>query len=86
MIVSAALALIALRDLVLRLRGSSLPTGEGVRAGPQNRDRMVVVGIDPGTANTGYGVVTRVGGRLVALDGGVIEASGADRGAAVRHP
>jgi len=34
---------------------------------------MVVLGIDPGTANTGYGVVARVGGRLVALDGGVIE-------------
>ena len=37
---------------------------------------MVVLGIDPGTANTGYGVVARVGGRLVALDGGVIRASG----------
>jgi crossover junction endodeoxyribonuclease RuvC len=32
-----------------------------------------VLGIDPGTANTGYGVVARVGGRLAALDGGVIE-------------
>ena len=36
---------------------------------------MVVLGIDPGTANTGYGVVARRGGRLVALDGGVIETS-----------
>jgi crossover junction endodeoxyribonuclease RuvC len=36
---------------------------------------MVVLGIDPGTANTGYGVVSRRGGRLVALDGGVIETS-----------
>ena len=34
---------------------------------------MVVLGIDPGTAHTGYGVVARQGGRLVALDGGVIE-------------
>ena len=34
---------------------------------------MIVLGIDPGTANTGYGVVARRGGRLVALDGGVIE-------------
>ena len=34
---------------------------------------MVVLGIDPGTANTGYGVVARQGARLVALDGGVIE-------------
>jgi crossover junction endodeoxyribonuclease RuvC len=43
---------------------------------------MVVLGIDPGTANTGYGVVAREGGRLVALDGGVIEtAAGLDAGA-----
>lgn len=36
---------------------------------------MIVLGIDPGLANTGYGVVTRRGraGRMVALDGGVIE-------------
>jgi len=34
---------------------------------------MVVLGIDPGVSNTGYGVVARHGGRLVALDGGVIE-------------
>jgi crossover junction endodeoxyribonuclease RuvC len=33
---------------------------------------MIVLGIDPGTASTGYGVVARQGGRLVALDGGVI--------------
>jgi crossover junction endodeoxyribonuclease RuvC len=36
---------------------------------------MIVLGIDPGLANTGYGVVTRRGGRLAALDGGVIETS-----------
>jgi crossover junction endodeoxyribonuclease RuvC len=36
---------------------------------------VVILGIDPGTANTGYGVVARTGGRLVALDGGVIETS-----------
>jgi crossover junction endodeoxyribonuclease RuvC len=42
---------------------------------------MVVVGIDPGTANTGYGVVARRGGRLVALDGGAIQtAAGLDPG------
>jgi crossover junction endodeoxyribonuclease RuvC len=42
---------------------------------------MVVVGIDPGTANTGYGVVARQGARLVALDGGTIEtAAGLDTG------
>ncbi|HTD58088.1 MAG TPA: crossover junction endodeoxyribonuclease RuvC, partial [Solirubrobacteraceae bacterium] len=34
---------------------------------------MIVLGIDPGLANTGYGVVAREGGRLTALDGGVIE-------------
>ena len=33
---------------------------------------MIVLGIDPGLASTGYGVVARRGGRLVALDGGVI--------------
>ena len=33
---------------------------------------MIVLGIDPGTANTGYGVVERRCGRLFALDGGVI--------------
>jgi crossover junction endodeoxyribonuclease RuvC len=33
---------------------------------------MVVFGIDPGTAHTGYGVVARRGGHMVALDGGVI--------------
>lgn len=36
---------------------------------------MIVLGIDPGLANTGYGVVTDRGGRLVALDGGTIETS-----------
>lgn len=34
---------------------------------------MIVLGIDPGVANTGYGVVNRRGGSLVALDGGVLE-------------
>jgi crossover junction endodeoxyribonuclease RuvC len=38
---------------------------------------VVVLGIDPGLASTGYGVVARRGDRLVALDGGVIE-TGAD--------
>jgi crossover junction endodeoxyribonuclease RuvC len=33
---------------------------------------MIVLGIDPGLANTGYGVVARRDGRLLALDGGVI--------------
>jgi len=34
---------------------------------------MVVLGIDPGTANTGYGVVSSGPARMAALDGGVIE-------------
>jgi crossover junction endodeoxyribonuclease RuvC len=43
---------------------------------------MVVLGIDPGTANTGYGVVARRRGRLVALDGGTVETDAAlDQGA-----
>jgi crossover junction endodeoxyribonuclease RuvC len=33
---------------------------------------MIVLGIDPGLANTGYGVVRLRAGRLAALDGGVI--------------
>jgi crossover junction endodeoxyribonuclease RuvC len=34
---------------------------------------MIVIGIDPGIANTGFGVVRIAGQRMVALDGGVIE-------------
>ena len=34
---------------------------------------VIVLGIDPGVANTGYGIVAHDRGRLVALDGGVIE-------------
>ncbi len=36
---------------------------------------VIVLGIDPGLANTGYGVVARNGTRLTARDGGVIETS-----------
>src|SRR3954465_6998922 len=43
---------------------------------------VIVLGIDPGVANTGYGVVAHARGRLVALDGGVVEtAAGLDAGA-----
>jgi crossover junction endodeoxyribonuclease RuvC len=35
---------------------------------------MVVMGIDPGVASTGFGVVEITGSRMGALDGGVIEA------------
>ena len=33
------------------------------------------MGIDPGTANLGFGVIRIEGGHMVALDGGVIETS-----------
>ena len=45
----------------------------GVRPRAENHEHVIVLGIDPGLANTGYGVVARRGGRLAALDGGVIE-------------
>jgi crossover junction endodeoxyribonuclease RuvC len=45
---------------------------EGVRASAENLPLMIVLGIDPGTANTGFGVVRRLSSRTVALDGGVI--------------
>jgi crossover junction endodeoxyribonuclease RuvC len=34
---------------------------------------IVVMGIDPGLANTGFGVVRIAGGKMSAIDGGVIE-------------
>ncbi|MHB8658673.1 MAG: crossover junction endodeoxyribonuclease RuvC [Solirubrobacteraceae bacterium] len=34
---------------------------------------MIVLGIDPGTADTGYGVVQSAGSRLTVLAGGVIQ-------------
>ncbi|MDP9400314.1 MAG: crossover junction endodeoxyribonuclease RuvC [Actinomycetota bacterium] len=33
---------------------------------------VIVLGIDPGTAHTGFGVVQRRAGRMVALDGGEV--------------
>jgi crossover junction endodeoxyribonuclease RuvC len=40
---------------------------------------MIVLGIDPGTASTGYGVVEWRGGRMAARDGGVIGTPGRER-------
>jgi crossover junction endodeoxyribonuclease RuvC len=34
-------------------------------------DSVIVLGIDPGISNTGFGVVERRGNKLLALDGGV---------------
>jgi crossover junction endodeoxyribonuclease RuvC len=54
---------------------------EGVRPSAQNGGVVTVLGIDPGLANTGYGVVQRRGSAMVALDGGVITTrSGTDLG------
>jgi crossover junction endodeoxyribonuclease RuvC len=36
---------------------------------------QVVMGIDPGAANLGFGIVRVEGSRMVALDGGVVETS-----------
>ena len=44
----------------------------GVRPATENHGPMVVLGIDPGLANCGFGVVVRRSHRLVATDGGVI--------------
>jgi len=33
---------------------------------------QIVMGIDPGAANLGFGVVRIEGSRMVALDGGVV--------------
>jgi len=35
---------------------------------------ILVMGIDPGVANTGFGVVRLAGGRMSAVDGGVVQA------------
>jgi Holliday junction resolvasome RuvABC endonuclease subunit len=35
---------------------------------------MIVLGVDPGTIRTGWGVVRRSGTRLQGIDAGVIEA------------
>jgi crossover junction endodeoxyribonuclease RuvC len=44
---------------------------------------VVVMGIDPGVASTGFGVVRVAGGRMTALDGGVVS-SQADEAPAER--
>lgn len=50
------------------------PTG-GEASAPASRidTQMIVLGIDPGTASTGYGVVRASGARLQALATGVID-------------
>ncbi len=47
---------------------------EGIRASSQNPFLMqVVMGVDPGAANLGFGIVRVEGNHMVALDGGVVE-------------
>jgi crossover junction endodeoxyribonuclease RuvC len=59
-------------------------TSRGKASGPPRRIPavyVIVLGIDPGVANTGYGVVAQHQGRMLALDGGVVEtAAGLDAG------
>jgi crossover junction endodeoxyribonuclease RuvC len=65
--------------------GRPVSVNAEVRPGPAGKasDRarriqpvyVIVIGIDPGVANTGYGVVAQRHGRMVALDGGVIGTS-----------
>jgi crossover junction endodeoxyribonuclease RuvC len=38
---------------------------------------VIVLGVDPGTAATGYGIISREGGRLRAIDYGCVETSAA---------
>jgi len=46
----------------------------GIRLPSQNQSLMqVVMGIDPGAANLGFGIVRVEGNHMVALDGGVVE-------------
>lgn len=42
-------------------------------AAPGSADPVIVLGIDPGTAATGYGIVERAGSRLRAIDYGCLE-------------
>jgi crossover junction endodeoxyribonuclease RuvC len=49
-------------------------SGEASACARRIKRVVIVLGIDPGTANLGYGVVLARGRQLAALDGGVVEA------------
>ena len=90
MLVSVGVALVAFAVWFFGFAGSSLPTRlPGRRPSPPRRIpgvHVIVLGIDPGVANTGYGIVAHDRGRLVALDGGVVEtARGAGPGRRLAH-
>jgi crossover junction endodeoxyribonuclease RuvC len=70
---SAGENLRAVRGGVPKAGHNRPPVHEGIRPSAQNPTAVIVLGIDPGTASTGYGVVERRGSRLRALDGGVIQ-------------
>ena len=53
----------------------ALGWGRHPGVGPESVPMQVVMGIDPGAANLGFGVVRIEGARMVALDGGVVETS-----------
>ena len=61
--------------VALHKRGPNVRSARaGVRSRPRRMSRsMLVLGIDPGTASTGYGIVRSAGSRLQALEEGVIE-------------
>ncbi len=63
---------IGILDRLLEHSGAKKSGGGGVRAHTENQVPMIVLGIDPGTANTGYGVVESLGSRLRSLEEGVI--------------
>ena len=74
-------------------RGSPHPSPptprEGIRARfPESLPMQVVMGIDPGAANLGFGIVRVEGNHMVALDGGVVETTprAADGAAAGADP
>src|ERR671931_1122790 len=47
--------------------------GRHPASGPESVPMIVVMGVDPGVASTGFVVVRVAGGRMSAIDGGVIE-------------
>src|SRR3954454_3709210 len=58
-----------------RRRGARKPEiGRRPDPGAESVPMIVVMGVDPGVASTGFGVVRVAGGRMSAVDGGVIEA------------
>src|SRR5260221_14465151 len=54
-------------------RREAVPGGRHPRSVPESLPMQVVMGIDPGAANLGFGIVRVEGNHMVALDGGVIE-------------